>query len=255
MSVTEVMPVETPPSSADVQARANFRIALRGYDRDEVREAFERMSARHQALSMKNISLQAQIARLESKVAAYQLEENTFRGAVLMLQKQYDEAQRRGTDALKQAVDQARAEALRQASAEADQLLALAQERARRVERYVRQLNDHQERFNAVVRQTIEQLQELMSGATARPASDEEVKVPKAGSVTPAGPEPASETRPPAQTVATGGRITAALAAGGAPSPQRDDAIPDTIATVEQIEAMLKGIDGAIVDIPALPAE
>jgi cell division septum initiation protein DivIVA len=255
MSVTEVMPVEAPPSSADLQSRANFRIALRGYDRDEVRETFERMTARHQALSMKNISLQAQIAKLESKVAAYQLEENTFRGAVLMLQKQYDEARQRGTDAIKQAVDQARAEALRQASAEADQLLARAQERALKVERCVWQLNDHQERFNAVLRHTIEQLQGLMSGATAQPASVEAVRVPAAGTVTPTRPEREPETRPPAPAVAPGGRVTAALAAGGTPSPERDAAIPDTIATVEQIEAMLKGIDGAIVDIPALPAE
>jgi DivIVA domain-containing protein len=323
MSITEAISLEAPTHAADLPTPANFRIVLRGFDREEVQDALERIAAEYHALSMKNVALQKQIAGLESRIAGYQREEQSFRSVVLMLQKQYDEARQRAADEVHAAVQEARDRALHEARAEAEELLARAHERVRKVERYVRQLQEHQTRFYAIVDRAVAELRTLAPGGrsgagaqpqrapfTAAPAAADrapaiaapersadrppaviaaaaaanpkpaartaaagapktrtpalEIVSPARAASAPSGPPPAKprlatvdrapEPTGRARPVARVGRMSAALAASRAEEAALDPA-RDAAATVEQIEAMLKGIDGALLDIPALPAE
>lgn len=53
-------------------SQTNFRIALRGFDRDEVRAILDSVAADYRVLQMQNASLQRQLANLEGVLQVYQ---------------------------------------------------------------------------------------------------------------------------------------------------------------------------------------
>lgn len=143
---------------------AHFRIALRGFDREEVRAALEDIAADYEALLTKNESLQQQLANLEAMVADYRREESTFRGAVLMVQEQGDQVRQRANHEAQAILNQARVQAA--------EVIAGARAQARNVEQHIEQLEQRQSQLHATLGREISDLQSVLAKTPHHPDAD-----------------------------------------------------------------------------------
>ena len=284
------MSVAQTPSSTDLvprvrwpQVRQNptelpqttFRTALRGFDRDEVRTLLEDVAADYRVLQMQNASLQRQLASLEAVLVSYCREERPFKAAALG----------QGDQGLQRANDDAQA-ILARAHAQAEEIVARARARVRTVEQH----EHDQERFRRVLGATISDLLTVLTmtqrdgdgdgnghqnlanelpaeAPISRPAltgdlaqsapsnvknvsamhKDSERAHENESAATDRGqlaPPPATATSvEPAARHAHNRNVAAA------------ESRSETIDTLERIRTMLKDIDVALIEIPALPRE
>ena len=130
--------------------QATFRTALRGFDRDEVRNLLEDVAADYHALQMQNASLTRQLANFEAVLVASLREESPVR-------RPAPGSQQQGDRVLQRANDEAQA-ILTRAHAQAEEITARARARVRTVEPHVEQLEQEQKRFRTVLGATISDL-------------------------------------------------------------------------------------------------
>ena len=232
-------------------SQTNFRTALRGFDRDEVRAILDSVAADYRVLQLQNASLQRQLADLEAVLQAYHLGDGPST----------DPAP--GGQVLQRANDEARTILMR-AHAQAQETMSQVAARAREAERPIEQFEQDQRRFRALLAATVSDLLGVLSMTHREPAAP--LAEPKqiggrllleAAAAPPdpaAGIAPAAADDLPATSVAL---VPAAAAPRPAAPAIRTVSAPlsECAPTLESIELLLKSIDRALVDIPALPCE
>ena len=271
--------------------QATFRTALRGFDRDEVRTLLEDVAADYRVLQMKNAALERQLTSLEGVVIAYLRDEGPARGAVLAAQPQGGQALQRANAEAEAILARAHAQAeeiVARAHARVQAVEQLEKEQKRfrtvvgatisdllTVMTMTRQDQDgdghpHEHLAKEIAARELAAKKVLIDAPISRPAIIGEV----AQTPAPAAPTSA-KSAPPVRydTDQMRGRDSAATGRGPANTPpatskalterysggNRKVAVAQSSSessdTVERIKSMLKSIDVALIEIPALPHE
>jgi DivIVA domain-containing protein len=240
-------------------SQTKFRTTLRGFDRDEVRATLDSVAADYRVLQLQNASLQRQLADLEGVLRAYHRENRPVNGTALAVKPQGDHVQR--------ANDEARA-ILSRAHAQAEEMMARVCAQARAVEQPFEQLEHDQRNFRAVLGATISELltvqtmtqrtphedgnghqdlaKDILANASvSRPALTGELDQP--------GPSDTGSSSATRNERNQTDRHKNDANDGGQPAVGASRS--KTADTIEPIKTILKGIDVALVEIPALPCE
>lgn len=287
---TDLVPQEQWPRvrrNATDLPQATFRTALRGFDRDEVRTLLEDVAADYRALQMKNAALERQLTSLEGVVIAYLRDEGPARGAVLAAQPQGDHTLHRANADAEAILSRARAQA--------EEIVARAHARIRTVEQLEQEQKRFRTVVGATISDLLTVMtmtrrdqdgdgpqhervakelaakKILIDAPVSRPAITGEV----AQTPAPAAPNSA-KSAPPVRYDADQMRRRDGVATGSGPANtpsarKTSMALTDhyagngkiavaqppseSIDTVERIKTMLKSLDVALVEIPALPHE
>jgi cell division initiation protein len=255
--------------------QATFRTALRGFDRDEVRTLLEDVAADYRVLQMKNAALERQLTSLEGVVIAYLRDEGPARGVVLA-------AQPHGDHTLQRANDDAQA-VLARAHAQAEEIVARARARVRTVEQH----EQDQERFRKVLGATISDLltvltmtrrdhdgdgnghqnlslEPLVEPPISRPTVTRELtqSIPnnvKNASAMHKDVEQPHRNETPAtdrsQRATPSATVTSSALNARYTNFPAAESRSENIDSLERIRTMLKDIDVALIEVPALPRE
>jgi DivIVA domain-containing protein len=251
-------------------SQANFRTTLRGFDRDEVRAILESVAADYRVLQLQNASLTRQLADLEAVLQTYHGEDGPANGTALA----------------RHVLQRANAEArtiLMRAHAQAEEAMARVVARAREAERPMEQFEEDQRNFRALLAATVSELLAVLSMTR---------RVPPAASVA-QGFSPVAQDSPEGLCHQDHRPLPTSVAQGFSPvtqhSPEglchqddgpRPEAAPPPLALIpfaplphdvsrprrtrsepahdaaadrDSIQLLLKNIDRALVEIPALP--
>ena len=255
--------------------QATFRTALRGFDRDEVRTLLEDVAADYRVLQMQNASLQRQLASLEAVLVSYCREESPFKAA----------APGQGSQRLQRANDDAQA-VLARAHAQAEEIVERARARVRTVEQH----EHDQERFRQVLGATISDLLTVLTMTRRDPDGDGNGQQNLANELLVEAPisrpaltgdlaqsAPSNVKNAPAmhkdregahenEGAATDrGQLATPPATATSVEPTArhahnrnfiaTESPSEKVDTLERIRTMLKDIDVALIEIPALPRE
>jgi len=228
--------------------QTTFRTALRGFDRDEVRTALEDVAADYRTLQMQNASLRRQLADLEGALASVR--------RVGPADTAPSTGGSEGDHVLQRAHDEAQVIVMR-ARTQAEEILARARTQTPAVEHVVEQAERERRQFRTILSATISDLLTALNmarrdgnGDEVRPADRAEVGlddalVPRAAVSTEPAPRPSPNVEPAP-------RARDADLVRRAPRNAGNGSDADA---VEHLEAVLRGIDSAMREIPALPRE